>query len=239
MKGRMDRWAARIDALPIGPIAGLALGGALAFFLYAMPMWLVQRLVVESGLPALIAAAEPPLGMTARLSLAGSAGLAIALATWALFAWLDRVPASIPIHSETRSRRADLHPDAPLPRPLFAESELGAPAAVDDDVLDLSELMVAPQAERRLSEEIALATAPAAEPDEAEFVELPPEPVAARQSVSTLMARLESGLVRRTLRAQKAADPLPPPPAPPPAAVPMDDALREALGELRRMAMGR
>src|SRR5437868_4294368 len=116
------------------PVAGLA-GLAVAFLVFAMPAELLARLVLASGLPHLLAAAEPPLGFKARalLGIAG-AGAAFGLA-FLLLRLLDRsgrprkpVWPEASVEAGPRLRRRDVHPDAPVCRPISASRDLGEPA---------------------------------------------------------------------------------------------------------------
>lgn len=118
--------------LPIAPLVALVLGAAAATAAAVMPVPMLEGLVSDSGLPAILSAAEPPLGATARLAVAAGAGGAAALVTWfALFILLGtrrltvgRQPSSeaVPV-----LRRADAHPDAPARAPLLATRDLGTP----------------------------------------------------------------------------------------------------------------
>jgi hypothetical protein len=62
--------------LPLAPLAAAVLGGAAAAACALMPASMLESLVMASGLPAVLQAAAPPLGMTARLAIAGGAGAA-------------------------------------------------------------------------------------------------------------------------------------------------------------------
>lgn len=121
--------------LPLAPVVGATMGGvaALAFALIPGPM--LGNLVLRSGIPAIIEAAQPPLNLTARLVLMLGVGGLVAVLTWfALFlligsrtlalggdATVDESDA-VPV-----LRRADAHPDAPARRPVFANRDLGTP----------------------------------------------------------------------------------------------------------------
>lgn len=102
---------------------------------FAVPAELLQRVVVASGLPHLVAAASPPLGFTARAlvallltGLGGVIGLALGLrlsarhrvaidpATWA------EVQDEAPVAPRVRAR--DAHPDAPPRRPLVVSADM-------------------------------------------------------------------------------------------------------------------
>ena len=110
----------------LGGGAGLVIGVA-AFLL---PGALLESLVMDSGIPALFPAAEPPLGITARAAIACITGGGTALFGWfGLFLLLDgksfgatRADAAIP-----SVRRADAHPDAPPRPPVHAMRDLGVP----------------------------------------------------------------------------------------------------------------
>jgi len=116
---------------------------SVAFAVFAMPADLFGRLVGMTGLPALLPAAEPPLGATARLAAIALAAAVCFLAVWLLLRAFDPRPAKPADEaadgdelSESdwiapRLRRADAHPDAPARRPLFAGKDLGEPGEAD------------------------------------------------------------------------------------------------------------
>jgi hypothetical protein len=118
--------------------AGLAALAALSagFVAFAMPQPLFSGLVEASRLPEFVAAAQPPLGETARLAAAGAAALLVFALVWTLMAALGRAPArprpeAEPEAQAPRLRRADAHPDAPARRPLLAR-DLGEPLDLED-----------------------------------------------------------------------------------------------------------
>lgn len=119
--------------LPIAPIVGAMLGAGVAATCALMPAATLESLVMSSGLPAVLSAAEPPLGTTARLMLAGGAGGLVALFGWfALFLILGSrgvTLGKVPVADEAVPvlRRADAHPDAPARAPLLATRDLGTP----------------------------------------------------------------------------------------------------------------
>jgi hypothetical protein len=113
-------------------------GAAIGFVVFAMPGWRFEQLVGLSGLPAVLAAAQPPLGWTARIAVAvvgAAAAFALALMTLRIAERLgsrlgrarkaEEVPEALPI----RRRRVDSHPDAPPRPPVSAKGDLGEPAA--------------------------------------------------------------------------------------------------------------
>ena len=205
-------------------VAALA-GGAVAFATFAMPDGLFAQIVVASRLPDLLAAAQPPLGDTARWSATAVAGATTFLLSWALLRALDRVPTrrrppaeagfAEPFAELPRVRRADAHPDAPARRPLRAGHELGEPIEGPpiEDTLELVE----PVPEERFADLIAQPlpgflvpqhdeAAPEGDDGPAETVDglealsaQLPEPAGdgGGRTIGDLMARLESGLSRR------------------------------------------
>jgi hypothetical protein len=130
--------ALRLLDRDLAPVFNAALAAVVAsstaFFLFAMPEAVFSGLVRASGLPLLLSAAAPPLGLTARLAaIVAGAGLT-ATVSWVLLSRLDR-SANGAASAEgddlswalPRLRRADAHPDAPARRPLFAGQDLGEP----------------------------------------------------------------------------------------------------------------
>jgi hypothetical protein len=117
-------------------MAALA-AGSVGFVIYVMPAASFDQAVELSGLPLLVPAANPPLGLTARIAVAALAAAGIfvlvALVLRALSKSAPRpepkrrpepVEIEIPL---PKLRRADAHPDAPARRPIFAGLDLGEP----------------------------------------------------------------------------------------------------------------
>lgn len=117
--------------LAIAPATGAMVALGVALLVLQMPVSVLESLSTDSGLPALVAAAAPPLGLTARLSAALLAAATVGGIVWfALFLMLDT--RSLETRGEREDgvpilRRADAHPDAPARRPVFANSDLGTP----------------------------------------------------------------------------------------------------------------
>jgi hypothetical protein len=115
-------------------MAGFA-GGAAAFIIYAMPQPRFDDVVALSGLPAILSAAQPPLGTTARVAVMIAAGLAAFVIVWFILRALGKPGARAKRRAELeelemappRLRRADMHPDAPSRRPILAGVDLGRP----------------------------------------------------------------------------------------------------------------
>lgn len=203
--------------LPVAALAGLAV----AFAAFAIPGDLLAELIGASGLPNLLEAAQPPLGMTARIALAAGGSLTVFGAAFLLLRWLDRFAVSPARPTEVgeqkpRLRKRDAHPDAPARVPLSAIRELGEPAP--------------PLSVQRKAGPVAPAI-PAVEPT--------PPPVAESvmpETLSELMARLERGLERRTAPKPASANPVPAPDYTPqvfPSA--SDDRLQSAIDSLQRL----
>lgn len=125
--------------LPVALLGGAALGLVTAAGFALVPGDMLARVILRSGIPAIIAAAEPPLGITARIVLALAGGGIVALLSWfALFLVLGSRTlvmgsgAAVQADGDTDDsvpvlRRADAHPDAPSRRPVFANRDLGTP----------------------------------------------------------------------------------------------------------------
>jgi len=194
-----------------GWTAGL-LAAATGFAVYVLPQVWLEELVTATALPQFVAAAQPLLGETSRLSLA-AAGACLAF----MFAWLglrslDRLgrpgptrevkreepvepaPASV----KMRLRRRDLHPDAP-PRPPLLVSELEErceppaepePAIVEIPLeLDELELEVPAEPANEFVPEIPIAIE---QPQIRSEPAYQPEP-----SLAELAERFERGLAQR------------------------------------------
>jgi hypothetical protein len=135
---------------------GMAALAALSsgFLVYAMPEGLFSRIVVASRLPSFLAAAQPPLGMKARLAVIAMIVLVAYAFVWSLLRALDAIgskerPILVPDEEPQapRLRRADAHPDAPSRRPIFAGRDLGEPEAEEEPLELGAEDAAAPQPE--------------------------------------------------------------------------------------------
>jgi hypothetical protein len=222
------------------PMAAFA-GASLAFAIYAMPADLLWNLVLTSRLPAVLSAAEPPLGATARGGLMFLGAAAAFLGTWLLLRALGRAPAAGDEAEEEemptpamRLRRADAHPDAPPRAPIMAGRDFGEPfepafaprdEAVDAEFEPLS-------AQEPLPDTLELRD----EPAEQESLQAGPQVPSAperEESVGALMERLEGGLLKRKIASPPAAAPEPEDNL---QQEPVGHRLRSAIGELQKMA---
>jgi hypothetical protein len=130
---RLNIMTKRAGAFDIA-LAGFA-GAAFAFAAFAMPEWRLTQIVLGSGLPSILPAAQPPLGFTARAGFAALIGLAAFAGSYLLLRLAERAPVRRRPFTEAdappapiKLRRADAHPDAPPRRPLAAR-DLGEPEA--------------------------------------------------------------------------------------------------------------
>ena len=217
------------------PVAGLAAAAAV-FFAFAMPQDMLSQIVSATGLPSLFAAAQPPLGLTARIAIA----LGGALITFGLVFFLLRVldrsgldsgkakPVFETEDGEAPRRRRDYHPDAPVRRPISAARDLGEPAPPTPPKAPVPVWL--DEAEP-VAEAVAPEPEPLPKPEPAPAVEMP-------TSLTALMERLEQGLASRqpprdapafVPPSSKAATPQVFPEAP-------DDRLQSAIDSLQRLA---
>ena len=110
------------------PIIAIFTALTVALLIALLPVWRIEAAVEASGLPALLPAAAPPLGMTARVTLMLAAATLIAGPLW-IGLWL-LLPAGRKrraANAEPSVRRADAHPDAPPRPPVRAARDLGKP----------------------------------------------------------------------------------------------------------------
>jgi hypothetical protein len=115
------------------PVAALA-GLAVAFVAFAAPAGLLAEIVGATGLASILPAAEPPLGMKARLGIGAGGAVLVFAIVFLLLRWLDRFGTRRAEKDEDaasletpRLRRRDIHPDAPARAPLLAVHEVGEP----------------------------------------------------------------------------------------------------------------
>lgn len=229
----LDRERSALDL----PVAGLA-ALAVAFAAFTVPDALLGSAVEATGLPSLLAAAQPPLGTTARMLLAVAGALVAFAAAFALLRWLDRFAARGPspvrvapaggANERTdmpRVHRADSHPDAPPRRPISAARDLGEPAPpsrpaqarLATDAEPWTAEPPVPKTETPPAEPAAVAEPVSAtartmpSPPAPARTVVAPQPVPKSASLGDLMARLERGLAQREQGEREAA------PAPMPA----------------------
>ncbi len=208
----MTSQSPRLAKLPFAPIVSALFGLVAAILVFATPLWLFERAVVATGLPAILPPARPPLGDTARLGSAVLLGLVVFAALWSLLKIVSRVTKARIIERSQKARGVRIEPARPAPHraPIFAEQELGAPF-MSQEAMDMARnelILDAPLADAPSGEDDAVA-APLPETGDVEDGETVPSlpvhavPVAIApqdsESISGLMSRLESALERRSL----------------------------------------
>lgn len=235
-------------------VAG-ASGLIVAIVIAVVPMWRIETVVSDTGLPALLSIAAPPLGWTARAALMLVAALAVAMPVWiALTLLAVRRPVALPAADEAVEeappsvRRADAHPDAPPRPPVRAGRDLGTPfldpVVATEPELELPRDLNTPMA---MFDPAALPMVPAAPPPTVRPLFRPPPvdadtepepepapstppvepPASPAPELSDLIDRLDRGLQRRRGDRPASAEP-----------APGNAGLASALGALRRMAGG-
>lgn len=115
----------------VAPIGGALAGVLVAAACMLVPTDTLETMVWNSGIAALVPAAAPPLGITARGVLALVSGIVSAAVVWsALFLLFGPggflAPRSRRTDGVPALRRADAHPDNPARRPMSA-ADLGTP----------------------------------------------------------------------------------------------------------------
>jgi hypothetical protein len=121
-------------SLPLAPVIAGSIGFGIAIVIGTLPAPLFEDLVMASGLPALLSAAEPPLGLTARVLATVSLGLLIAAIAQVPLSYVygrRRVRVKTP-KAVSQIKVHNIGADwgrvaAPPPRPIAAHEELGAP----------------------------------------------------------------------------------------------------------------
>ncbi len=153
-------------SLPV--YGGIGVGVFAAILFIAMPADVLESLVWNSGVAALLPVAAPPLGVTARALLALGSGVLFAAVAWAALYLLFGPGGFLvkPVRAEgvPIPRRADAHPDAPPRRPMSA-ADLGQP---------LMEVVMPAAPERPIPADLDL---PLAAFDPAALLQVPMEPI--------------------------------------------------------------
>ncbi|WP_066650852.1 MULTISPECIES: hypothetical protein [Sphingomonas] len=208
--------------LPVASTAAVTLGLATAIGFALIQDTMLDRLVMASGLPAVMAAAEPPLGFTARAVLITLGGGLMGMLAWFALSPLlggKRFTLRFPgagreeVNAPPVLRRGDAHPDAPPRAPLFANRDLGTP------FLDVHARMVAgpldepaspmPDVERAVPDDLDL---PLSAFDPAAFAAASREPAPLPRFAPG--ERIETFELTPIVRGRPDADPVVAPPRP-------------------------
>lgn len=136
--------------LPKVAVASAISGLIVAALILMTPNPWFESFIVETGLPSVIGAAEPPLGARARIVFALVAALLVTTIAWVALKFITdrrfRQPVSQPVSvydfddeptlEAPRRRRADAHPDHPPRPPIRAGDDLGTPLDLVDVMVD-------------------------------------------------------------------------------------------------------
>ena len=163
-----------VPNLPFAPIAAAIFGLGAAAFVFAIPVYYVERAADMSGLASVLPAARAPLGNTAQ----GLIALAMAFGTfvvmWMILRPVEKLfkrrknerkersfrfgrkqPGSMPDPDEVPLTAAETASQyAPTRKPIFAQAELGAPLMSDAALASGGELLAeAPVAQSSIFDE--------------------------------------------------------------------------------------
>ncbi len=153
-----------IPNLPFAPIVAAMFGLGAAAFVFAIPVYYVERATDMTGLANIIPQARAPLGTTAQALIAAVAALATFVAVWIVLRPVehlfkrrkdDRKARSFTVGRKQPGSMPDAD-DEPLSadeamrarKPIFAEAELGAPLMSDAALASGEELLVETPAPR-------------------------------------------------------------------------------------------
>ncbi|WP_114952409.1 hypothetical protein [Sphingosinicella terrae] len=246
------------------PVAALA-GLSVAFLAFAAPPDLLSGLVESTGLSSLLTAAQPPLGLKARMGIGAAGAVAVFTIAFLLLRWLDRMGTGtgserrepVETYEEPempRLRRRDFHPDAPPRPPLMANWDLGEPGPLAPEPSTPADEASAPAPEAPLSlhDFGAVEPAPPSLPQRSAVVAaVPPTPPPERLSslparpAATVapvaeepgsIAELMARLEQGLARRRQAPSLSSLPPAPDAHSGSADDRLQSAIESLQRLA---
>lgn len=130
-----------LNKVPFVPVTAALFALVAGILVLATPQWLFERGVVSAGLPNLIAAAAPPLGEKARILAALVAAIVTGGVLWAVLTPLRNI-VKPKLVERARGARIEAAGEAPMTspvfepnrRPIFAETDLGAPFMSDEAI---------------------------------------------------------------------------------------------------------
>ena len=139
-----------VPNLPFAPIVAILFGIVAAVLVFATPAWLLERPVASLGISAVLSAAKPPLGDTARLLIAVATGLSVGLILWMVMRPIEKLIHNSRVARPLTSRTEAPHPDTESSdwttraarAPIFAGDELGAPLMSDEALASGGELFL-------------------------------------------------------------------------------------------------
>ncbi len=146
-----------VPNLPFAPIVAAMFGFGAAAFIFAIPVYYVERATDMMGLAKIIPQAQAPLGTTAQALIAAAAALGVFIAVWVILRPIEHLFKKRKNERKARSftvgrKQPNSMPDAddqPLSpaeamrsrKPIFAETELGAPLMSDAALASGGELL--------------------------------------------------------------------------------------------------
>jgi hypothetical protein len=131
--------------LPFAPFVGALFGVVAAILILNTPSWMLEKLVNGIGLAAILPAAAPPLGDTARTLLAVITGVLVALPLWLV---LRVIEGEVHKSRVAKARGSNINPAEAAPQegrrrsPIRAGAELGAPLMSDEALSNGGELLL-------------------------------------------------------------------------------------------------
>jgi hypothetical protein len=209
----MNRQLKLMAKMPFAPVVAAMFGIITLILIFMTPGWLFERLILASGLPSVIDAAQPPLGETARKLSAIAGGLGVFAGLWVV---LSLIRAIIKRNAPPKARGSRIDAATPVAEapvmkrkrdPIFAERELGAPFMSDEAIATAA--IIAPSEEPTVAAERMIPEVVVPEPDAAPQSEqekplvldrIAPAPANETPDLVSEMARLEAALERRAKR---------------------------------------
>jgi hypothetical protein len=199
----MNRQLKRMARVPLAPVVAAMFAVITSILIFMTPGWLFERIIVASGLPSLIAAAQPPLGETARNLSAIAGGLGVFAFLWLA---LGLLRAAIKRNAPPKARGSRIDAATPPPQstitkrkrdPIFAERELGAPFMSDEAIAVAATIAPTSTPEPKTQAKIEESKS-----EEAPLIldRIAPRPPIEANGLIDEMARLESALERRAER---------------------------------------
>jgi hypothetical protein len=203
----MNRRLKSMAKVPFAPVVAAMFGVITLILIFMTPSWLFERMVVASGLPSLIAAAQPPLGETARKLSAIAGGLGVFASLWLALSLLraaikrnmppkargSRIDAAIPVAESNIIKRKR--------EPIFAERELGAPFMSDEAIAVAANIApAAPAVAEPAADPEPTITPSTSEQGPLSLDRIAPASVTQEKGLASELTRLEAALERRAER---------------------------------------
>ena len=145
--------AKRVAKIPFAPVVALLFAAAIAILVAAAPQWRLEQAVAATGLDHVVSMAKPPLGMKARAAAVIAAFLIVGFVLWLVIGLIERAltrprPAFVPVQDDSvEEPHVEKAAAEPSRRPIFADSELGAPLMSDAALTTVAPPVEAPAIE--------------------------------------------------------------------------------------------